>query len=65
MIGVENVEGEHRLWSLERCRVPLYTQELTILLNPLSILGTRAKLHVDEVNSVDVNHKDGLSIGVR
>ena len=65
VVGVEDVKCERRLRSLKRCGVPAYTQKLAIVLDPFGTLRARTKLHVDVVNPVDVNHKDGLRFRVQ
>ena len=65
VIGVQDVEGKRGLRFSEGCRVPAYPQKLAILLNPLGILRTGAKLHVDMLGSVDVNYKDNSRLRVR
>jgi len=64
MIGVEDVKRECGLRSLEGRGVPAHTQELAILFDPLSILCACAKLDVDMVNSVHVDHDDDLRFRV-
>ena len=63
VVGVENVEGERCLRSLEGCRVPADPQELAILLDPLSILRAHAKLHLETVDPVDIGDKNGMGPG--
>jgi len=64
VIRIENVEGERSSWPLEGCRVPPYTQKLAILLDPMSVLRARAKLHVDTMGSIEIDYKD-FSFDVR
>jgi hypothetical protein len=60
VIGVEEVERECRLWSLEGRGVPTHTQKLAIFFDPSYGLRARAKLDVNSVNSVDVDDEDIL-----
>lgn len=65
VIGVKDIERECCLWSLGRCGVPAYTQKLAIILNPLRTLRAHAKLDIDVVNSIVVNHENNLSLRVQ
>lgn len=65
MIGVENIERERGFRLLEGCGVPAYPQKLAVLLDPLGILRTRTELHVDVVDSIDVDHKNDLGSRVQ
>lgn len=61
MVGVENIEGKCRLRSPVRRGVPADAQELAIVLDPPNSFCTRAKLHVDTMDSVIVDDDNGSS----
>lgn len=65
MVGVEYIERECRLQSLERGRVPPHPQELAIAFNPVRAFLTRAKFHADVVNPTHANHSDGFGLRAR
>ena len=60
VVGVEEVKRERRLRLMKGRWIPANPQELAIPLNPLSVLHARAKLHVETVDPVDIDHNDGL-----
>lgn len=60
MIGVEEVERECCLRSLEGRGVPAHAQKLAIFFDPLCSLCARAKLDTNVVNSVDIDDEDVL-----
>jgi hypothetical protein len=61
MIVVEDVKRKRSLRPSERCRVPLDTQKLAVVLDPLRALRARAELDVNAVDPVAVNNNNGLT----
>lgn len=63
LIRVEDVKREYRLRTVERRGVPAYAHQLAVVFNPLRTFRASAKLDIDVVNPVVVDHNDGSSLG--
>jgi hypothetical protein len=62
VIVIEYIEREHSPWSLEGCRIPFETQELTVVFNPSGALRAFAELDVDAVDPIPIHNNKGLSL---
>lgn len=62
LVRIENFKREGCLRPLERSRVPAYTQQLAIVLDPFRCPSTSTKLYIDVVSSANVDHEYNLSL---
>lgn len=56
MIGVEEMECEHRFRPSERCRVPTHTKELAVMVVGRVTCAALAKTDLYAVPTIEVDH---------